>query len=95
MSNAKARHRRRYRAQAASWRRWQALGGVTGWLALMYAVSDDLHYASTRRGAFLSAFAGEHINGARFSYDTPLDPGAIDAGRWCSYDRGGAEAYGD
>lgn len=61
----------------------------------LYAEFDDLHWHSTRPGAFLSLMAGQRTNGSRLTYETELDPGPIDAGQWCPYDPGGAQAYDD
>lgn len=82
---------RRRPTRRQSRRAWKRLGGINDFLSRLYGDCEEIHYASTRKGGFLSLLDGETHFGTRLAYETPLDPGPIDGPR-APYDRGGAEA---
>jgi hypothetical protein len=65
------------------------------WLRLMYGPNEALDWVFTRPGVFERWERKINVNGSRWSYDEPTEPGPIDAGMWCPYDPGYAEAYDD
>ncbi len=67
-------------------------------LAEMYppGANEDLDWVAFRRPGVIERVQRQiNVNGSRWAYDVETEPGPIDAGHWCPYDPGYAEAYDD
>ena len=69
---------------------------AVNYLRLMYEEPNEaLDWVFRRPGVIDRIQRQINVNGSRWAYDVETEPGPIDAGHWCPYDPGYAEAYDD